>query len=71
MHSADGTYSVDWTVQPFCQTQINRCLPIISSESNKLIHFPKHCSQSRYRAALGIYVVFTGTAGDNVSKFII
>ena len=41
-----GTYSVAWTVQPFHQTQIKRCLPIISSDSNKQIQFPNHCSNT-------------------------
>ena len=53
-----GTYSFAWTVQPFCQTQINRCRHIISSDSNKQIQFPKYCSKSRYQAVLGIYLYF-------------
>jgi len=58
MHSTNSlksTYSVTWTVQSFCQTQINRCLAIISSDRNKQTPFPKHCSKYRYLAALGLY----------------
>jgi len=55
------TYWVAGTVKTFCQDEINRCLPIISCDSNKQIQFPKHCSKYRYRAVCGIYIVFPGT----------
>ena len=56
-----GTYSFTWTFQPFSQTQISKCLPIISSDRNKLMQFPEHCSKYRFLAVFGIYVVFPGT----------
>ena len=56
-----GTYSVTWTLQSFCQTQINSCLPIISSDSNTLFQFLKHCSKHSHQMVLGIYVIIHRT----------